>query len=786
MSSTARAFSSPTFLFYTVFVVTVVLTVLLAYILDTEQSIPQGTYNYGTTASFPNAYPQITPTPVTDPTQTACLQLCSDEVGALTPCTDVAIQTCTSDSDCSTCIAPYQLPLSCQSPDSTIAKQQAALGNTADKYCLLTKETCANSTDPLDLKSCTRDIDCAVCDDLDDSTLGESMVCQYVTDNATLSTVTKTGEGSKTIYNVPEGNYCLPKLKQCDYTTGSAVWTELGWVCKCNKYGDLFGGSDCTKMQACNNDLVTSWSQDKQQLLINVGDDKGKVWDPKTSLVDPFMCHDSSGNQVSCDTADADPNVVCQCDGVSAGDFRTFTYNELDNFKCDLDPCFANAFGGRTVPHALSGIPLFMLLWNDATTDLNYTVFYTAHLDHNGVADGYGTLGMHLQKPDNTSAVRFGWQYGRQEAESANDNRLMVFVQDGYHWQYRGVVTEMTLNDHYGLYVAQINQGANSYQNARMESMGSIGNDVEMVYLWLNDQVLVSNASSGYLMYGGKSKGYWAMLDANATSGNLITPYNQPVTNCVCSGRGASLWDFDQNAIGNGSNGYSWVGRCESENIPQSTLQLPADGAQHSSCQFPANVDSSKTMLVPGGGDGEPSTCMVDPCRGNYSDPYYSNPNFVGHFDSGLGFCNCGVDYNLQKYPDFEEWNNYIFPTGTCDRGVNPVCSLCVNACQYDSNACPPYWSSAACASSCRTNNADQTYCVCDPNDPDCSSINDNKYCVDKLTTYKQECNSIYPLTTMVDQNNVCDGNYMCKYGVHNDGNYQDGSKNMSNICTDA
>ena len=162
------------------------------------------------------------------------------------------------------------------------------------------------STDPADLLTCTQDIDCAVCDDLDDSDLGYSMTCQAVADGANLSTITKDGTGVKSIENVSAGMYCLPKLKECDYSTGSALWTDMGWICDCNKYGSIFGGSDCTEMQACNNDLVTDWSKDKQSLLLNIDavltDDKiGDQWDVDQGI-NPLECHDSNGNIGVCNS----------------------------------------------------------------------------------------------------------------------------------------------------------------------------------------------------------------------------------------------------------------------------------------------------------------------------------------------------------------------------------------------------------------------------------------------------------------------------------------------------
>ena len=898
--------ASPTFLFYIILIVVVILTIVSSYIYDTSQPLPGSSFNFGSTASFPDAYPQISPPPTTAPEQLECLRLCADEVGALSPCPDVAIQKCNNNNDCLSCTAPYNLPISCQEPSSTIKDQQKKLGNESDKYCLVEKHACAGSTDPTKLQTCNSDSDCAVCDDLDNSDIGESMICQAVPDKATLTTVTANGYGTKTIENVPAGRYCLPKLKTCDYTTGSAVWTSLGWKCECNKFGSLFGGEDCSKMIACSNNLTTSWSSDKQQLLANInnpdtGTKIGDKWTPD-SLIDPLACHDENGKPVSCDTRGSQRNAVCQCDGIAAGDLRTFTTVKGNPLVCMPDQCYGNAFGGRFMSSIPPKYSLSSLLWHTITPKVTWTgdaeewgclagiwhfrdqdpstkvygsfkliklpynpketanhnyklvnvdreanlkndffiedgalfappvlmsgyysndhgktfkelaiqtdltnpsvcerksgqacaavhascrgaVYFATQFDGNtskklllvndNFSDiqeavqvslwyipiqnkiGYGKITLSANKPNNSTSLRFSYDIATKN--------MLVFIKQGYIWVLTGAITLLTIDKKTDIYVAPLNITMNNpVTDVNIHYKNVDNEDSAEIYLQLGSNYLIGD--KGNITQVPESEvtnyGTWILTPTGEHSQPEGTPAHQPETQCVCSGRGSVLWEFDKNKVSSDTNGYIWRGRCNEETLPQSSITLPAEGADWEGCSQPANTRSGQTLLVPGGGGGVHSTCVVDPCIGDYADPYYTSPNQDGTFDFGTGTCNC-------TKPD-DGWNNYIFPNGSCDRDVNPVCSLCVNACQTEVS-CPKYWGTNQNCSSCHTDNQGNRVCECSAADTLCVELTGG-FCVDALRYNDTPCSGMYPLMTSQDAEKVCDGKYKCRaYEKHNE-----------------
>ena len=479
--------ASPTFIFYSLLIVSIVITVGAFVLYDKTRKISNSTFIYGTLAPFPNAYPQVLPpastSTVPDTLEAYCVTLCADETGAMTPCTDEVIQPCSEDIDCvAYCKAPYDLPISCQPPSTTVAKQQSDIGNVSNKYCLVTKQACDAAGDGSDLLKCTSNVDCTVCNDLEDSELEESITCQYVAEGTTLSNITSDGNDTKTFTVSEAGMYCLPKLKLCDSTTGSAVWTAEGWTCRCDKYGDLFGGEDCTELKACSNDLVSGWSSDKQTLLLNQNsavkrDGYDAIGDPWTveSGVNPLACHDSKNKAVDCDVNGARLNAVCRCDGLAADNYSSFTYDPENPYSCIHDPCSANALAGRTVDAADEAMQLYALMYQfnnsfgtvfglfekavNATTGIYWSIAALVVYPVDGrtvtavelaqYKDKTGSVSGSIPYSANLRDVRFQWEKGTKPSRGG---RLLVFTKysqnqgkarhfDESSWFYAGVVT---------------------------------------------------------------------------------------------------------------------------------------------------------------------------------------------------------------------------------------------------------------------------------------------------------------------------------------------------------
>lgn len=311
--------------------------------------------------SFPNAIPQL-PAPIATPEDSPhCVSFCTDELtGGLVPCATTKLTPCVSSVECSDCAAsqPNQV-ITCQDPNDnnnwpTVSRDQAALNNRADKYCLPTKQACVDGV--TNLVKCATDNDCIRCtDELPD---GMQSTCEIVSKEAEIQICDK--DGQCTIVTPPPGKYCIPALRGCNYKYGVAEWTaNKGWVCKC-KYPDITGGPFCDELRACQNNDVTEWSKSKQMLLLNMNapDNDAKIGDPWTpeTGVDPQKCINPAGEQVECTTDNnLPPTVACQCDGIQLGTFSTFTYDKNSSSTCKPDPCYANPNGGRTLFDTTTG-----------------------------------------------------------------------------------------------------------------------------------------------------------------------------------------------------------------------------------------------------------------------------------------------------------------------------------------------------------------------------------------------------------------------------------------------
>lgn len=336
-------------IFFGVFVLTTALFVVTAKAFDRT---PEVTLNNASgLPPFPASRPNLPVPPVVASPQ--CVSFCIDPVsGNQAPCASTKLTQCTKDTDCLDCAAKQQgLRIKCLPAKTwpTVEKDQAALNNTAAKYCLPEKQECLNNEE---LTTCTNDEDCYRC--TDELPGGEVVTCQTVASGSSITTQTKDGR-TKLYEGVRGGQYCLPKFKGCDPRYGIAEWTSNeGWKCTC-KYPEVYGGEACNELVACRAQEVTSWSKSKQQLLLNMaGVDGSAIGEPWTldSGVDPNKCVDpETKQQVEC-KAGLQRTVACQCDGIQTSTGATFTYDEARPLTCKVDNCYANPSGGRTVVDA--------------------------------------------------------------------------------------------------------------------------------------------------------------------------------------------------------------------------------------------------------------------------------------------------------------------------------------------------------------------------------------------------------------------------------------------------
>lgn len=336
-------------IFFGVFVLTAALFVVTAKAFDRTPDVTLN--NASGLPPFPASHPNLpVPTTIASP---QCVSFCIDPVsGAQAPCGSTKLTQCATDGDCLNCAAKQQaLNIKCLPAKSwpTVERDQAALNNSSEKYCLPEKEQCLNKEE---LTKCATDTDCVRC--TDELPNGESMTCQTVASGTSITTQTK--DGKTHLYEgVRGGQYCLPKFKGCDPQFGIAQWTSNeGWKCTC-KYPGVYSGEACNEPVACRSQEVTSWSKDKQRLLLNMpGTDGSAVGEPWTmeSGVDPNKCIDpNTQQQVEC-KAGLQPTVACQCDGIQTSTGATFTYDPARPLTCVVDNCYANPSGGRTVVDA--------------------------------------------------------------------------------------------------------------------------------------------------------------------------------------------------------------------------------------------------------------------------------------------------------------------------------------------------------------------------------------------------------------------------------------------------
>ncbi len=316
----------------------IVLTVVFAKVWDREPEFNTGVTGGTSNTPVPHADPQV-PLPITQDVTDKCVVLQPDPQGGYRPSPQVKLRPCNSNHDCSSCEDSEQI--ACVQANDVIKGQQSTLGNLSDKYCLPKQHQCL-SGHTQDLQQCTQDIDCVSCND--DLPNQEVMTCQQIPQGGIQMAVPPLKPTG--VVNIPQGQYCLPQVRTCDYKNGHAEWTaNEGWKCVCT-HPNVMGGEDCSTLIACQNDLTTEDSKDKQLLLLNQPGPP-TPWTTESG-VDPEACHLPSGKQVPCSTQGAVPNTICQCQGRQIGTGRVFRNIHNQPMTCEVDPCNVGPLGGTS------------------------------------------------------------------------------------------------------------------------------------------------------------------------------------------------------------------------------------------------------------------------------------------------------------------------------------------------------------------------------------------------------------------------------------------------------
>lgn len=237
---------------------------------------------------------------------------------------------------------------------------------------------------------------------------------------------------------------------------------------------------------------------------------------------------------------------------------------------------------------------------------------------------------------------------------------------------------------------------------------------------------------------------------------------------CVCSGANSRIWDIDTRDPDTVEDdvlaetlrmqqGYVYTGRCTDTTIATngSLVVLPADPEHASSvaCTSGSNQHADVTSLVPGFADDVTGTatvsvCSADPCRGTYSDVNFQPPEDLqdwGHYDTEAGACECA-----------EHTRSVMVPG---DGVVNPVSSVCVNACAGMESDNPDDWPckndpNRPCPGkpTCITGDTGEAVCVC----PTGCGNTDGSTCIEQF----QNETSCAGYTNVP---NVCTDNAKCK-----------------------
>lgn len=241
---------------------------------------------------------------------------------------------------------------------------------------------------------------------------------------------------------------------------------------------------------------------------------------------------------------------------------------------------------------------------------------------------------------------------------------------------------------------------------------------------------------------GGRATEPLTMMDWSPNDPNV--PPNQ----CVCSGADARIWDIDTRDPSEVEEtdpvlaetlrlqqGHVYTGRCRDTAIATNgsrvVLKANPDHANSDACSLANNQHAEITSLVPGfavaeAGNAEVSVCSADPCRAHYSDVNFRPPEDIqnwGHYSTENGACEC---VSPSKSTTIE----------SDDLTVNPVASVCANACAGMESDDPNDWPckqdpNRPCPEKpqCLTGDNGEAVCVCAEG---CGNIDGNT-CVEKF-----------------------------------------------------
>ena len=218
---------------------------------------------------------------------------------------------------------------------------------------------------------------------------------------------------------------------------------------------------------------------------------------------------------------------------------------------------------------------------------------------------------------------------------------------------------------------------------------------------------------------------------------------------CVCSGADSRIWDIDTRDPDTVEDevlaetlrmqkGYVYTGRCRDTTIATNgslvVLRADPDHANSDACAAASNQHAEVTSLVPGFADDVTGTatvsvCSADPCRGLYSDINFIPPEDFqdwGHYSAEAGACECVNPARSVEVPG--------------DGVVNPVSSVCANACAGMESSNPDDWPckndpNRPCPGkpTCITGDMGEAVCVC----PSGCGNTDGSTCIKQFMTGK-------------------------------------------------
>lgn len=732
----------PVIVFFISLVASTILIITLSKVYDRDKEL----VNVGSKSlpPFPDVAPLVAAPEVTDPTTNLCVSLVGDETGGYVPSPMDPLTQCSSNADCDTCVtSPIEVPLECKAPTEVIAQQQSNIGNPGSKFCLPQTSTCLTQET---LLACTHDADCASCsDEVGD---GKALQCQIVTSPKKISLLDSDGEpltqdqlanmNEEDMLDVPTGQWCLPKTGECHNENGVLHWTTAGWTCTC-RFPAIHGGDNCSIFKACNNPLTTEWSSGNQQLLVNEDSpDPPQVWTMESGI-NPMLCHvEGVTNKAEWDKTcgvGTVPNAVCQCDGLMLESRMGFRNEPANPLTCTPDSCSVNALGGRTTE------PLTMVDWsNDPNIPPTQCVCSGADariwdIDNRNPEEVAETDPVLAE----TLRLQQGHVYtGRCRDTTIPTNGSLVVLKAnrpkaglGVWDQFRGIVNGNKV------YVSTFEN--RTFSTPEVETDGTVW--------WSSQERNILGETLTELGFSEEIQGDERVVYVKMRG---VSQWNEnPSPESVHF----QFWSVPQlYEESDSAQPYeiARVGVNEGFEV-QSPLRIPfhlhrpggvdshsimtfTKVADDPVCMLENNKHAETTSLVPGfavdeAGNAEVSVCSADPCRGKYSDVNFRPPEGVqdwGHYNADIGARDC-VSPGKSTHIETE------------DLTVNPVASVCVNACSGMESDDPNDWPckqdpTRPCPQKpqCLTGEKGEAICVCAEG---CGNVDGNT-CMEKFDNF--------------------------------------------------